>query len=34
LAPTFHAESQGVGSDDIVARVLKEVPRPGGGSLL
>jgi MoxR-like ATPase len=34
LAPTFHAESQGVGSDAIVARVLKEVPRPGAGSLL
>jgi MoxR-like ATPase len=34
LAPTFHAESQGIGADAIITRVLKEVPRPGGESLL
>jgi MoxR-like ATPase len=34
ISPTFHAEAQGVGADEIVARILKSVPRPGGGSLL
>jgi MoxR-like ATPase len=34
ISPTFHPEAQGVDADEIVARVIQSVPRPGGGALL
>ena len=29
IVPTFNAEAEGIKVDDIIARVLKETPRPG-----